>query len=99
LGNIGVDVRAILKLILETQGVRYEFGVIGSIRSNNPRRHGNEPSGSINTRIFTLSQNRLGLTIKFSRNTVTNGSKEEMKRHVHYEAPKDRNGDGVRFQG
>jgi len=60
MANIGVDVRAILKRILETYGVRYEMGTIGSIRSHNLRRHGNEPSGSTNTRIFILSQKRLG---------------------------------------
>lgn len=91
--------RATLKRILETQGVRYEFGAIGSIRSNNLRRHGNEPSGSINTRIFILSQKRPGNYQLLKKHTVANGSKEKMKRHVHYEARKDRNGDGVRFQG
>ena len=99
LGNIRVDVRAILKRILETYGVRYELGTIGSIRSSNLRRHGNEPSGSLKTRIFILSQKRLGNYQLLKKHTVANGSKAQMKKHVHYEARKDRNGDGVGFQG
>lgn len=87
---ISVDVRAILKRILETLGVRYELGTIGSMRSNNHRRHGNEPSGSINTRIFILSQKRLGNYQLLKKHMVANGSTEEMKRHFHYEARKDR---------
>jgi len=99
LGNRGVDVRTILKRILETQGVRYELGATVYIRSNNLRRHGNEPPGSINTRVFILSQKRLRNYQLLKKHTVANGSKEEMKRHVHYEARKNRNGGGVRFQG
>lgn len=99
MANIGVDVRAILKRILETYGVRYELGTIGSIRSNNLRRHCNEPSGSTNTRIFILSQKRLGNYQPLKKHTVANGSNTQMKKHVNYEARKDWNGDSFGFHG